>query len=104
MDSNTEELFLSRPGGHGGGGSAQELEYGQRHFFHPCRMESQFSTPEAPINSIVTYDKYDLLVQETCDALGNRVTVGERDTDPTKPLVRDGQDYRLMTPWLVSGC
>lgn len=79
----------------------QELEFARQNFFIARRTEDQFSTLERPIESIVIYDKYDLLVQETCDALGNRTTAGERDIDPTKPLVRDGHDYRLMTPWLI---
>ena len=33
--------------------------------------------------------------------LGNRVTVGERNIDPTQPLVRRGHDYRLLQPALV---
>ncbi|KAL5349644.1 hypothetical protein ACLOAV_004674 [Pseudogymnoascus australis] len=79
----------------------EELKYAQSHFFHSCRMESPFSTPIKPINSIVTYDKYNLLVQETCDALGNRNTAGERDQEATKPLIIQGHDYRVMAPWLV---
>jgi RHS repeat-associated protein len=80
---------------------AEELAYGRKHFFLPERSEHIFSTKEDPINSLVTYDKYSLLVQETCDALGNRLTAGERDKDPTKPLVRHGQDYRILEPWLA---
>src|SRR5262249_17006474 len=40
-------------------------------------------------------------LQETCDALGNRISIGERDLDPTQPLVRGGQDYRVLQPALV---
>src|SRR5262249_30052907 len=49
----------------------------------------------------VTYDSYDLLLLETRDALGNRVTAGERlpndGLDPTKR----GNDYRVLQPRLV---
>ena len=46
----------------------------------------------------MTYDAYDLLVEETRDALGNRVTVGERDAGPDQRLVRRRQDYRVLQP------
>ncbi len=49
----------------------------------------------------MTYDTYDLLLQEFRDALDNRVTVGERHTDPTRPPVRLTQDYRVLQPALV---
>src|SRR5262249_12660000 len=49
----------------------------------------------------IRYDAYDLLVQETRDALGNRVTAGERDPDPSQPLRRNGLDYRVLQPALV---
>ena len=51
--------------------------------------------------TFVSYDAYDLLMQETKDALSNRITVGERNVDPTQPLVRSGQDYRVLQPALV---
>lgn len=38
-------------------------------------------------------------MQETRDALDNRVTVGERDTSGV--ITRRTQDYRVLQPWLV---
>ena len=46
------------------------------------------------------YDRYDLLVSQTRDALGNLVTVGERD--PDGQLISGGNDYRVLAPCLVS--
>ena len=72
-----------------------------QHFFLPHRYRDPFHTNAVSTESFVTYDAYDLLVQETRDALGNRVTVGERDVDPAQPLVRRGHDYRVLQPALV---
>jgi YD repeat-containing protein len=80
----------------------QELSYARSHFFLPCRQRSPFHTPELPTETILTYDQYDLLIQESTDPLGNRTTVGQRNTaDPTLPLVQNGQDYRVLQPRLV---
>ena len=80
---------------------AQELAYARHHFFLPHRYRDPFHTSAVSTESFVTYDTYDLLVQETHDALGNRVTVGERDLNPTQPPVRRRQDYRVLQPALV---
>ena len=58
--------------------AAQELAYARQHFFLPHRYRDPFHTNAVSTESFVTYDAYDLLVLETRDALGNRVTVGER--------------------------
>lgn len=79
----------------------QELAYARRHFFLPHRYRDPFHTDAISTESFVTYDAYNLLVQETRDALGNRVTVGERNVDPTQPPVRVRQDYRVLQPALV---
>ena len=50
---------------------------------------------------LVTYDSYLLLPQETVDARGNRVTAGQRDPNPANPLIMNGLDYRLLTPFLT---
>lgn len=77
---------------------AAELAFARRHFFLPHRYRDPFHTGTASTESFVTYDAYQLLVEETRDALGNRVTVGERHLDPTHPLVQRGQDYRILQP------
>jgi hypothetical protein len=79
----------------------QELAYARRHFFLPHRYRDPFYTNAVSTESFVTYDTYDLLVEETRDALANRVTVGERHVDPTQPLIRRAQDYRVLQPALV---
>lgn len=88
-------VFLSPDSAHT---TAQERAYAQSHFFLPHRYRDPFHTNAVSTESLVTYDAYDLLMLETRDALGNRVTVGERrpngDLDPTKP----GNDYRVLQP------
>ncbi|MBI1852860.1 MAG: toxin, partial [Planctomycetes bacterium] len=80
---------------------AQELAYARERFFLPHRYRDPFHTNAVSTESFVTYDTYDLLVEETRDALENRVTVGERNVDPTQPLVRRAQNYRVLQPALV---
>ncbi len=75
---------------------AAELAYAREHFFLPQRFRDPFHDSELETESFVVYDTYDLLVQETRDALANRMTVGERNHDPTLPLVRHGHDYRVL--------
>jgi YD repeat-containing protein len=72
----------------------QELTYARQHFFLSCRFRNPFGHTTA-----VAYDPYDLLVQETRDALGNRVTAGERN--PSGTLVAPGNDYRVLQPKMV---
>jgi RHS repeat-associated protein len=84
-----------------GDSPAQELAYAREHFFLPRRYRDPFHTDAASTETTVRYDDYDLLVLETCDALGNRTTAGERDPDPARPLVRSGLDYRVLQPALV---
>src|SRR5439155_3444857 len=59
--------------------AAKELTYARTHFFLPLRYRDPFHTNTLSTENLVTYDKYDLLITETRDALDNRVTVGERD-------------------------
>jgi RHS repeat-associated protein len=79
----------------------QELAYARQRFFLPHRYRDPFHTDAVSTESFVTYDAYDLLVEETRDALDNRVTVGERYIDPTQELVRRAQDYRVLQSALV---
>ena len=79
----------------------QELNYAQAHFFLPLRYRDPFYTDAVSTDTFVAYDAYDLLMLETRDPLGNCVTVGERNADPTQPLVRSGHDYRVLQPALM---
>lgn len=76
-------------------GPAQELAYAQSHFFLPHRIRDPFHTDTISTEGFVTYDAYDLLMVETRDALGNRITVGERRLDGT---IDSGNDYRVLRP------
>lgn len=67
---------------------AQELTSARAHFFLPLRHRDPFHRPARPTESFVAYDPFDLLVEETRDALGNRTTVGEHD-------------YRVLQPSMV---
>ncbi|MEP0883709.1 FG-GAP-like repeat-containing protein [Trichocoleus sp. ST-U3] len=62
-----------------GASSAQELAFAQAHFFLPHRFDD-------PFNNITTveYDRYDLMVTTTRDAIGNEV--------------KAEHDYRVMQP------
>jgi len=74
---------------------AQELAAARAHFFLPRRFRDPFGH-----DTRVTYDAYDLLLLETEDALGNRVTVGERNASGN--IIRRTNDYRVLQPRLVS--
>ncbi|KAJ9414782.1 virulence plasmid 65kDa B protein-domain-containing protein [Fusarium oxysporum] len=80
----------------------QELAYARQHWFLALRYRNPFHTGAVSTDVSVRYDAYDLLIQETLDAVGNRITVGERDeagnVDPTKP----GNDYRVLQPRLIT--
>ena len=72
---------------------AQERAAGRAHFFLPRRYHD-------PFGNVTRVDyAYDLLVQETRDAAGNRVTAGERDL--TGALAMQGINYRVLQPALV---
>lgn len=77
-----------------GDSAAEELAYARRRFFLSLRQRDPFGQ-----TSFSTLDDYDLLLLETRDALGNRVTVGERD--PAGDITRPANDYRVLQPQLV---
>ena len=81
--------------------SAQESAFARKHFFLPHRTRDPFHTDAFRMESFITYDRYDLLMLDTRDALDNRVTAGERtpagDIDPNAP----GNDYRVLQPRVV---
>lgn len=88
-------VFLSPDSSHN---AAQERAFAQSHFFLPHRYRDPFHTGAASTESIVTYDTYDLLTLETRDALGNRVTVGERLPNGDLNSALPGNDYRVLHP------
>ena len=69
--------------------AAQELAHARSHFFLPHRTRDPFHTNAVSTESIVTYDAHKLLMVETRDALGSRVSV-------------EANDYRVLQPRLVS--
>lgn len=78
-----------------------EFDHARRHFFLPHRYRDAFHSAAVSTENFASYDAYDLLLQETRDALDNYVTVGERSIDPSQPLVGGGHDYRVLQPGLV---
>lgn len=74
--------------------SEAELAYAQAHFYLPHRFQDPFGA-----NTLVTYDDYQLLVIETRDPLGNRVTAGERASDGS---IINGNNYRVLQPELIT--
>ncbi|GHO98832.1 hypothetical protein KSF_088800 [Reticulibacter mediterranei] len=73
---------------------AQERIYAQQHFFQPHRYQDPFGQ-----TTTVSYDYYDLLLLETRDAMGNRITAGVRDRDGK--LLMASLDYRVLQPTLI---
>jgi hypothetical protein len=80
--------------------AAAELAYARQHFFLPHRYRDPFHTDGTwNTETVIDYDRYDLLLQETRDALGNLVTVGERKQDGS--LDKQGNNYRVLQPEIV---
>jgi RHS repeat-associated protein len=77
--------------------AAAELRRARRHFFQPRRSKDPFGAV-----ATVRFDAHDLIAVDTRDAVGNRVTVGERlpdgEIDPAVP----GIDYRVLKPIRVT--
>jgi RHS repeat-associated protein len=94
----TGRVFLSP---NGADTAHQERAYARGHFFLPHRVRDPFHTEAASTESVIAHDAYDLLVVETRDALGNRVTVGERRLDGTINPSKPGNDYRVLQPTRV---
>ena len=76
--------------------AAQELTFARAHFFLPHRYRDPFHTPARPTESFVSYDIHDLLIVDIMDALGSRVTVGERNLAGN--IIANGNDYRVLQP------
>jgi RHS repeat-associated protein len=81
--------------------AAQELAYARGHFFLLHRYRDPFHTKDVNTETTVTYDGYDLLMLETSDPVGNRITVGERKADGTTDPAKPGNDYRVLQPALI---
>lgn len=79
----------------------EELACAAEHFFLPQRFRDPLHREGQHAETIVRYDRYNLLVTETCDPLGSRMTVGLRPTDPPMEPFPSGHDYRLLKPALV---
>lgn len=75
---------------------AAERRAAQANFFTPCRARDPFGA-----ESLIRYDRYHLLGLETVNALGHRITAGERGPAPDAPVDRTGLDYRMLAPRLV---
>ncbi|MFE0458305.1 SpvB/TcaC N-terminal domain-containing protein [Kitasatospora sp. NPDC058965] len=80
----------------------RELAFARAHFFRPLRHRDPFQDGVSSPDSEVGYDRYDLLVVDSTDPLGNRTTVGERRPDGTRDPDAPGADYRLLKPVLVT--
>jgi RHS repeat-associated protein len=74
--------------------AAQELAQARAHFFLARRVRDPFGN-----DTTVTYDAHDLLLLETQDALGNRMTAGDRAANGT---VTNRNDYRVLRPALTT--
>lgn len=81
--------------------AAQEITNARQHFFLPRRYRNPFHSLAISTESLVIYDGYDLLMLETRDPLGNRVTAGERKPDGTIDPDAPGHDYRVLQPRLM---
>ena len=79
----------------------QELAVARAGFYLPRRQRSALDAEGMPVDALVEYDAHHLLTRETTDALGNKVTAGERDIDPSQPAAVTGLDYRVLQPALV---
>jgi hypothetical protein len=98
------QIRYSPPANTSSSTTAPELTYAQQNFFLPCQFINPFqqvtASSQPPSCTIVTYDSYDLLVWATQDAVGNQVTVGDRNSDGTPS--NNYNNYRVMQPaWIT---
>jgi hypothetical protein len=77
----------------------QELAFARAHFFLAHRFRDPFHTNAVSTERFATYDAHHLLVLETRDAVGNRVTAGVRSI--ANAIVASGNNYRALQPGLV---
>ncbi len=74
--------------------AAQEAANARSHFFLARRYRDPFGA-----DTTVRFDDHDLLLLETVDALGNRITVGERRANNS---IVNRNDYRVLQPALLT--
>jgi RHS repeat-associated protein len=79
--------------------AAAELDNARRHFFLPQRYRDPFHTNAVSTENFVSYDRFNLLMVETRDPLGNRVTAATAD-DTGNTAIRI--DYRVLQPYWVT--
>lgn len=79
----------------------QELHFARQHFFLPSRFRDPFHTSRVSTEATVRYDKHDLVVLETEDALGNRTTAGKRDAGQGFSKIESAIDYRTLQPSMI---
>jgi RHS repeat-associated protein len=91
-------VFMSPNPNHG---PTQELNFARRHFLLPHRYRDAFHTNLVSTENIVTYDAHNILMLESHDPLGNRLTVGERLPNGDLDTTRNGNDYRVLQPFLL---
>jgi RHS repeat-associated protein len=72
---------------------SSELIIAKGHFFLPHRFQNPFDQ-----STIISYDKYNLLLLESEDPLHNKVTAGERDPEGK---ITNKNDYRVLQPTIV---
>lgn len=80
---------------------AEELAYARAHFFQTLRTRDPFHSATVSTENLVAYDRYDLLLRESRDALGNVITAGERLPNGETDLARSGLDYRVLQSTLI---
>ena len=82
----------------------EELEYATKHYFIPLRYHDPFYTTTVKTENVVLLDAYDLLLKESFDSAGNRITAGERESSPDGQVIvgRQGNDYRVLQPRLIT--
>ena len=75
--------------------------FAREHFFVPRRFVDPFAAAAGlDYGPSVEYDVYDLLTVETVDALGNRITAGERTAADVRLSVQ--LDYRTLASSLIT--
>jgi RHS repeat-associated protein len=95
----TDLAFLSPADKHG---ARAELAFARRHFFIPRRARDPFQDGVTSRDREVVYDSYDMVVVDTIDQVGNRITVGERRADGSRDSDGPGVDYRVMKALFVT--